>query len=183
MGVEIEKKYRISPERRDRIEELLNEYGATFEGEDFEENAIYGGGTLEERRAVLRIRRTSGRSFLTFKQRIATDLDVKHQTEHETEIGDADEMAEIVRELGFVTRVVYEKRRRTWKFRSVEVVLDELPFGFFMEIEGTLTTIAEAEMLLEAEDLEAVGASYPSLTWNHGARVGDLVEARFPQKE
>lgn len=183
MGVEIEKKYRISAARRSRIEELLREFGADFVGEEFEENVIYGGGILEERRAILRIRRTGRKSYLTFKQRIPTNLDVKHQTEHETEIGDADEMAEIVRELGLVPRVVYEKRRRTWKFKSVEVVLDELPFGFFMEIEGTLTTIAEAETLLEAKDLEAVGASYPSLTWNHGTRVGDLVEARFPQKE
>ena len=179
MGVEIEKKYRLTDEQFSAVQEALAEFGAEYVGEDFEENSIYGGGALDERRAILRIRRTAGKTFLTFKERIDNDLAIKHQTEHETAVDDAAELARIVEALGFEVRVVYEKRRKTWKFRSVEVVLDELPFGRFMEIEGTVMTIAEAEMLLGAEEFEAVHESYPALTWNLGQRKGNRVEARF----
>lgn len=179
MGVEIEKKYRLDDDARTRIAETLSEYGAEFRGEEFEENSIYGGGVLDLDRAVLRIRKTPVRTLLTYKRRIAGDGDAKQQIEFETEVADASEIEQIVAHLGFESRLVYEKRRRTWKFREVEVVLDELPFGQFMEIEGSLTAIIEAEMLLEAEDLEVVHETYPGLTANLGKRIEGRVEARF----
>lgn len=179
MAVEIEKKYRLSEEEWNAVGVLLGEYGAEFRGEDFEENTIYGGGQLDADRAILRIRRTDSGAVLTYKCRFRDDLAIKHQTEHETAIDDPEAAAAIVGALGFEPRIVYEKRRRTWTFRSVEVVLDELPFGLFMEIEGSVTGIAEAEMLLEAESYEVVHESYPALTWKLGNRVENLVEARF----
>jgi adenylate cyclase class 2 len=75
--------------------------------------------------------------------------------------------------------LVYEKRRSTWRFREVEVVIDELPFGHYMEIEGPRTGIKEAEMLLGIEDLEAEQETYPSLTARLGRKTGDVIEARF----
>jgi adenylate cyclase class 2 len=183
VAIEIEKKYRLNGTQFAAIRDLLGEFQANYAGEDFEENTIYGGASLDERRAILRIRRTDSKTFLTFKERIHNDFGVKHQTEHETEVADAGELSRIIEALGFEPRIVYEKRRRTWKFRSVEVVLDELPFGLFMEIEGSVTGIAEAEMLLEAEDFEAVSESYPALTWNLGKRVGERAEARFAKPQ
>lgn len=179
MGVEIEKKYRLDEISTARIVELLAEFGAESRGEEFEENSIFGGGVLDRDRAVLRIRKTPVRTLLTYKRRIPGIASVKQQVEFETEIADASEIEQIVAHLGFEARVVYEKRRRTWKFREVEVVLDELPFGLFMEIEGSLTAIGEAEMLLEAEELEIVHETYPALTANLGKRIDGRVEARF----
>jgi adenylate cyclase class 2 len=99
--------------------------------------------------------------------------------EHETEIVNADAAARIITELGLEPKLVYEKRRKTWRVRSVEVLLDELPFGMFMEIEGSLTAIKEVEMLLGAEDLETEHETYPSLTARLGKQVGERIEARF----
>jgi len=45
--IEIEKKYRLTRERRDEILASLDEIGARFESEDLEENKIYGGEALE----------------------------------------------------------------------------------------------------------------------------------------
>ena len=81
--------------------------------------------------------------------------------------------------LGLARVLIYEKKRRTYKFRSVEVVLDELPFGLFMEIEGSLTAIKEAEMLLGVEELEVEYETYPRLTARFGTKNGSVVEARF----
>lgn len=179
MAVEIEKKYRVNVEQREKILIGLNEFGAKYVGDDFEENAIYTGGALTGKPAVLRIRKTLAKTVLTYKQRIESASDIKHQIEHETEIGDAEELEKILEYLDFTKVLVYEKRRQTWHFRATEIVLDELPFGSFMEIEGSLTAIKEAEMLLDIEDLPAEHETYPRLTARLGKQAGNLIEARF----
>lgn len=179
MAIEIEKKYRLTEEQRELILENLREIGAEFVGEDFEENNIYGGGILIENNAILRIRKTQSKTILTYKKRINNEFAIKQQTEYETVVEDAEELQKIVESLGLLKVLVYEKRRKTWRFRAVEIVLDELPFGWFMEIEGSITAIAEAEMFLDAEDFEVENETYPSLTAKLGKRNGDFTEARF----
>lgn len=76
--VEIEKKYRLTEDRAREIAAELERSGAIFQGEDFEENTIYGGETLHG--GVVRIRRIGSRALLTFKRRLPDLSDVKHQT-------------------------------------------------------------------------------------------------------
>jgi len=57
-----------------------------------------------------------------------------------------------------------------------------LPFGFYMEIEGTIEDIEAAERLLEVEDLEPEPRGYPRLTVKYGKDVGGVMEARFAKK-
>ena len=179
MSIETEKKYRLTEDRRAAIEVDLREAGAEFVGTDHEENTIYSNDALREKGGVVRIRRTDTKHKLTFKKRIENKSEVKQQIEHETEIGDPDEVNAILNELGLSPVLIYEKRRDTWKFRSVELVIDELPFGLYMEIEGSLTAIKEAEMLLDIDDLETENETYPRLTMKFGTDVGGVVEARF----
>lgn len=179
MAIETEKKYRLTEEQFKQIPDELKEVGAEFCGEDFEENMIFGGGSLSENNAILRIRKTQDKTFLTYKQRIQNEFPVKQQIEYETEVSDAEALEQIVDSLGLIKNLVYEKRRRTWKFRSVEIVLDELPFGFFMEIEGTFMAIAEAEMFIGAEEFETEHETYPHLTARLGKQNGNTIEARF----
>lgn len=179
MAVEIEKKYRLTPGQTELISASLNRLGAEFTGEEFEENTIYGGPPLDGQNAILRVRHTGDRTILTFKKRIGSELPVKQQIEYESEVGDADAIASILESLGLAPRLVYEKRRRTWRSRSAEIVLDELPFGLYMEIEGSVTAIAEVEMLLDIDDLEPEHETYPRLTQQHGERRGTIVESRF----
>lgn len=179
MALEIEKKYRLTPEQLTEVLAALDDVGAEFVREDLEENVIFGGGILDVDGAVVRIRRTGDRSILTYKRRIVNDLPIKQQIEHESEVGDAAEIEAILENLGLQPRIVYEKRRRIWNFRSVEIVLDELPFGLYMEIEGSITGIAEAEMFLDIGHLDPEYETYPRLTARRGKRNGNMIEARF----
>ena len=179
MSIEIEKKYRLTEAQREEVLERLSEIEASFEREDFEENILYRGGILDEKRAVLRVRKIGNKAILTFKQRIQNQFEIKHQIEHETLVDDPEEIENIIENLGFQKRLIYEKRRKTWRFRNVEIVVDELPFGLFMEIEGSITAIAEAEMFLDIEDLTVEHRTYPNLTAELGSPNGDLIEARF----
>ena len=180
MAVEIEKKYRLTREQKDILLNKLREIGAERRGgEEFEENTIYSGPGLDPRSRVLRLRRVGKRALFTYKERFATESAVKHQREEETEVSDAGALAAILEAIGYTPALLYEKRRSTWHVAGAEVVLDELPFGLFVEIEGEEHSILEAENLLGLASAEAEHASYPELTARLGKRVGEVVEARF----
>ncbi len=179
MAIEIEKKFILSDDRREQVLENLKRFGAEFVRDDLEENTLYSGGILDGKRAVLRIRKISDKTILTYKQRIENDSDFKEQVEYETVVEKSEELEKIIESLGFEKNLIYEKRRQIWRFRAVEVVLDELPFGQYMEIEGSITAIAEAEMLLDIEDLTVENETYPHLTQRFGVQKENLIEARF----
>ena len=179
MAIEIEKKFVLSNDQREQVLENLNKFGAKLVGENLEENTLYSGGILMEKRAVLRVRKIGEKTILTYKQRIENDSDFKQQIEYETVVEKAKQMEKIIESLGFEKTLVYEKRRQTWHFRAVEIVLDELPFGQYMEIEGSVTAIAEAEMLLDVENLTIENETYPHLTRRFGVQKEKLIEARF----
>lgn len=181
MSVEIEKKYRLGQGDRERVLVALADAGAEFEAREFEVNTIYSGGVLGDSGAIIRIRTVGDRALLTYKRRVESQFDVKQQVEHEVEVSSADTVAAMLNELGLTPRIVYEKYRDTWRLRSAEIVLDELPFGDFMEIEGPVTAIKEAEILLDVEDLEPEHETYPRLTARLGRPIDDVIEARFDQ--
>ena len=179
MPVEIEKKYRLSKRQREEVLERLPEIGAKRKGEDFEVNTLYTGEGLEMGNCVLRLRRIGKRGILTYKQRFPSSSDIKHQREDETPVDDPDAMEAILDALGFVPSLVYEKRRETWTLGKTEIVIDELPFGLFMEIEGTEQDIRDVEKKLAIKGLRTEPATYPQLTQKHGVDHGGVVEARF----
>jgi adenylate cyclase class 2 len=179
MANEIEKKYRLNAAQIESVLAALEEIGTEFAGEDFEENILFSNSEMLENQAVLRLRRIGERTILTYKRKVKSDSTAKIHVEHETEVSDFEEIRAIVENLGLSRVLVYEKRRRTWRFKQVEIVLDVLPFGDFMEIEGSLVSIAEAEMLLGAEDFEVVPETYPNLTLRFGTKNGEVTEARF----
>jgi len=180
--IEIEKKYRLTAEVRDRVVRRLRDVGAEDRGEEFEENTIYGGGSLQRGTSVLRLRRVGSRASLTYKERFPRESAVKHQREEETAVDDPAAMAVILEALGFKPVLVYEKRRHTWSLGETEVVIDELPFGLFMEIEGSEPEIEAAERTLGIEGLPPEHETYPQLTDKHGERLGEVVEARFSDR-
>ncbi len=89
------------------------------------------------RQALLRLRQDT-RVRLTFKGLAAQDAasEAKVREELEVSVSDFDTLALILTRLGFAAVQTYEKYRETWHLGDVEVVLDELPFGNFVELEG-----------------------------------------------
>ena len=179
MPIEIEKKYRLTKKQREAIARRLHKLQATAGELEFEENTLYRGGRLDLGGCALRLRRVNGRALLTFKERFPSKSAIKHQREEETVVADADAVAAILRSLEFRPALVYEKRRTRWNIGKAEVALDELPFGLFMEIEGSEKEIARVERMLEAETLPAVMETYPLLTARLGKKRGGVIEARF----
>jgi adenylate cyclase class 2 len=182
MPVEIEKKYRLSKNQRDEVLARLPEIGAKRKGEDFEVNTLYSGESLEVGDCILRLRRVGKRGILTFKQRLPSAPGIKHQREDETRVDNPDAMELILDALGFWRALVYEKRRETWTLGKTEIVIDELPFGLFMEIEGSEEDIRSVESKLAIKRLRTEILSYPRLTQKHGKERGGVIESRFPQK-
>lgn len=179
MPIEIEKKYRIDEGIRATLLLKLAEVGAVDLGQKFEENIIYRGGVLDTRRCVLRLRKILGQAVLTYKERLESESAIKHQREEETSVADADATEKILAALGYEPSLVYEKRRHTFQIDSAEIVIDELPFGWFVEIEADEDSIRNLEQRLGLQDATPVLETYPFLTSVLGEKDGDKTEARF----
>lgn len=182
MPIEIEKKYRLSTRQREEVLRRLPEIGAKRRGEEFEVNTLYAGESLEVGDSVLRLRQIGKRGILTFKERLPSASGMKHRREEETRVENPAAMELILNALGFWPALVYEKRRETWTLGKAEIVIDELPFGLFMEIEGTEQDIRAIESKLAIKRLRNEVLSYPRLTQKHGKDRGGVIESRFPPK-
>lgn len=77
--------------------------------------------------------------------------EVKVREELEIEISDFATTADILTRIGFEEKQVYEKYRETFQLGQVEVVLDEMPFGDFVELEGEENYIRETADLLQLD--------------------------------
>src|SRR5687768_11012712 len=179
--IEVEKKFRLTKRQRDAVLKRLPALGATLDREEFEENTLFGGGgnLLNVATCVLRLRRAGGKATLTYKQRLPRASAIKHQREEETRVEDPEAMEAILDALGFTPAMVYEKRRQIWRLGKTEILIDVLPFGLFMEIEGRETEIRAIERKLGLKGLRAEPATYPQLTAKHGKLYDGLIEARF----
>jgi adenylate cyclase class 2 len=182
MAIETEKKYRLGPKRVDEITQKLVELGASFVKEVFEVNYQHRGGEMDERGATLRLRKVGDFTLLTYKEKVKSENGAKRKIEHETNVSDVEATEAIIERLGYRLTAVYEKRRKYWRLGDVEVVLDELPFGLFMEIEGTEEAIVRAEKKLGLKELEHEPRGYPRLTLKYGEMNGDVAEAKFERR-
>jgi adenylate cyclase class 2 len=109
---------------------------------------------------VLRIREDN-RIRLTYKHPLADPL---KRIEIEFEVDDASQARRFLEALGFHVFKIYEKYRETFKYVDVEIVLDELPFGCFLEIEGpTSEAVHEAASKLDLDWKLRVAEAYLNL--------------------
>ncbi len=121
------------------VEARLRDAGAVLHSPRvFENNMRYENAdqTLTARGVVLRLREDA-KIRLTYKEPVAqVDADIPSRFEVEVEVSDLAAMALILSRLGYHPHVTYEKYRTTYLLDATEVVLDELPYGNFVEIEG-----------------------------------------------
>jgi len=85
---------------------------------------------------VLRLRQDI-RARLTYKGPADPSSEVSARLEYEVEISDLTTTEHILEALGYEIITIYEKYRASYSLDNVEISLDEMPFGKFMEIEGT----------------------------------------------
>lgn len=141
--------------------------------------------TLGGEGKILRLRQDD-RARLTLKRRPAGKVvsEVRSLEELEVEVADLETARAILEGVGFQVVVMYEKYRETHHLGPVEVVLDELPYGNFVELEGP----DEAALRQSAEALglrwdRRFAGSYLSLferaRRKHGLKFRDLTFANF----
>lgn len=142
--LEIELKFFIS--RLDRLRDRLAACGAVcIAARAFEHNVRYetADDRLRQARCLLRLRKDR-QVTLTFKSPPPeTDARFKIYRELEVGVDDFDTMDAILRALGFRRRQVYEKWRESWRLNGTTLCLDTMPFGDFLEIEGSPESIVK----------------------------------------
>jgi adenylate cyclase, class 2 len=130
--------------------------------------------SLLARGLLLRLRRTDQGAVLTYKGPRREDEGVKSRVEIETEVGSADAAQALFDGLGFRPVFRYQKYRETYRWRDVEIVIDETPVGTFLEVEGPAAGIHEAAQALGYGTGDYVLDSYASLFFARGGQ-GDMV--------
>jgi len=115
---------------------------------------------LAGKKHVLRLRQDN-RTTLTFKR---PRVQVETRDEFEIEIDDFESGRKILEALGYAVTTLYEKYRETYQIDLVQVMLDELPFGCFVEVEGpSIESIRQMSDQLELPWERRVQASYVEL--------------------
>jgi len=84
---------------------------------------------------VLRLRQDDA-VRLTYKGPSQYQEGVRARQEIEFSVSDFEAARLFLEALGFVVSMVYEKYRTTYELDGVQITLDEMPYGDFIEIEG-----------------------------------------------
>jgi predicted adenylyl cyclase CyaB len=169
-SVESELKFRVEGARdHKRVTALLRKLRARREGEYEEENFRFQGPGKTTRRTTLRLRVLDGgpKGVLTAKGPAQFLGGVKVREETEVQVADAHATLDLLMQLGFQVYVVYRKHRTVWVLDKVNVTLDVLDFGHFVEVEGPLEVIPEVARSLGLEPAKAVKDSYSIMARKH----------------
>jgi adenylate cyclase class 2 len=122
--------------------------------------------SLQKQRQVLRLRKDT-QNILTFKGAEEEDQAVSVRQEIEVLVDDFETTRHLLELLGYRVFMEYEKYRSTYSYHDCLVVLDELPYGSFVEIEGPDgKTIQKAAKALKLQWETRVTGSYIALFEN-----------------
>lgn len=171
-SVECELKFRLAgPADHARLRAALRKLGYRLEGTYDEENFRFVGPGKATRRTTLRLRVLDGgpRGVLTAKGEAHFVAGVKVREETEVDVTDAHATLDLLAQLGFQVLVIYRKHRSVWKQGAVNVTLDRLDFGHFVEVEGPLEEIPTVARTLGLDPARAVKDSYSIMARKHMA--------------
>ncbi|GAB4543832.1 MAG: hypothetical protein Fur002_16470 [Anaerolineales bacterium] len=142
---------RLLIERARLIQARVHETNLRFDTEQ---------GELKRSQRVLRLRQDE-QARLTFKgPSIEGERGVASRAEIEFTVEDFGKAQRFLEALGYRVTAFYEKFRATYEWRGLHVMLDELPYGTFVEIEG--------------EDVEEIqrAANLLGLRWEAMVKMG-----------
>jgi len=149
--IEIEVKFYLHNAASIRKQIVL--FGATSNGRIFEYNIRYDDNrsTLQKNRSLLRLRKDV-KTTLTYKTKTLKENDqFKILKELEVDVSDFNIMNVIIESLGFQRKQIYEKWRETFILNETIICIDQMPFGDFLEIEGSMDHIKEVSSLINLD--------------------------------
>lgn len=113
---------------------------------------------LEKDGRFLRVR-SGSKNILTMKIK-RENKNLFEREEIESEIQDLEKVRKIINELGFNYERIMEKYRSDWLLDDISISVDELPFGFFVELEGEENNIFKLMEKLKLEDSKKIKVTY-----------------------
>lgn len=170
---EVEIKFKVS--NVEALRKNLEPLGAKNCGRAFERTVRFDSpaGGLEKSNKFVRVR-TGFKNVITFKQKLAEDIKFKVREEIEFQIENPNKMQEVLEGLGFTKKLIMEKYREKWEMARTEVVLDELPFGIYLEIEGNEPGIKAVAGKLGLDFPQGIVEGYQEL-WKRFGGKGNIV--------
>jgi adenylate cyclase class 2 len=91
--------------------------------------------SLRSEGRVLRLRQDT-EARLTYKSASTNQQGVLNRTEIEFAVEDFEKAKQFLEALGYQKLIYYEKYRTTYELKECHIMLDEMPYGNFVEIEG-----------------------------------------------
>lgn len=171
--MEVEAKFQV-PSHYSLRQRILEQGGRSLTGRFLERNTRLDTPDRSLAAAQMLLRLRQGRkTTLTVKQ--GTDsFEARH--EYEIEIDDYESALELLEVLGYRKTVIYEKYREVYELNNVQVMLDEMPFGCFVEIESEdLSRIQTTARQLGLAWDERIQRSYVAMF----ARLRELMQFEF----
>jgi adenylate cyclase class 2 len=163
-GIEIETKFFVNDLKK--IETRLLELEARLFHERVHELNLrfdLPDGSLGATYRVLRLRKDE-QAILTFKGAGKESNGIRSREEWEVVVSDFATMQKILESLGYIIQFSYEKFRATYSLEGNLVMLDEMPYGNFIEIEGDdQTSIFSIADQLHLKKTAAISESYQVL--------------------
>ena len=127
---------------------------------------------LSERAQVLRLRQDD-QAILTFKSPGEIVNGVISRTELEVVVSDFQTTRAILEALGFQVFMTYEKYRQNFKLNELVASVDEMPYGNFIELEGSSPEHVRATAdLLGLDWNQRINLSYTALLGLYNQNTG-----------
>lgn len=90
---------------------------------------------LDKKAAWIRVRQEADKVTLTYKQRLAEEID--GMKEIELEVSSFEDTCKFFLEIGLKEKASQETRREVWRYENCEIMLDEWPWiPTYVEVEG-----------------------------------------------
>lgn len=127
---------------------------------------------LRDRAQVLRLRQDD-QAILTFKSPGQIVDGVITRTEYEVVVSDFQSTHSILEALGFLVFMTYEKYRQNFQLNQLVASVDEMPYGIFIELEGSSSEHVRATAALLGLDWEQrINLSYTALLSIYNQNTG-----------
>jgi adenylate cyclase class 2 len=183
--IEIEVKVRIG--KTADVESRLKALGAFLEcARTLEDDTLLDSVNrrLTKAGSLLRLRDREDGGVLTYKEKIESGMRAKVRKELEVKVSSLSETRGILEALGFEPVWRYQKYRTSYRLGSLHALVDELPIGNFLELEGPKVEIDRWAGALGFKAEKFLLESYRDLfdQWREetGAADGDMI---FPESQ
>lgn len=166
--LELELKFLISPAEISFLrKKILKIPNISYEGRFYEKTTMLDNNeqTMNKEDARLRVRQISNqknsKNFqieFSYKRRIKANGGIKEEEEIETSFAvDVDSFFRILNKMGYQITTSYERYREIYNAKDTKITLDEFPFGYILEIEGSKENIKKMCRFLDLN----IKDSYP----------------------